>query len=150
VALRGQSVLQLRISLEEIRPVIWRRVLVPGRVRLDRLHVMFQAAMGWTDSHLHQFRVERLVYGTQLDDYPDEELDEKCAWTVSGPVRPRMWVARLATRSSYRFWPIPIMKSMSISWRGQAAVSTRRSSPWRPRTSLCSGFGVSSGGSWSV
>jgi Plasmid pRiA4b ORF-3-like protein len=70
-------VLLLQMALEEVRPAIWRRLLVPGAVKLDRLHDVFQAAMDWTDSHLHQFRVDGLVYGTQLDDYPEEELDEK-------------------------------------------------------------------------
>src|SRR5258708_13960973 len=71
--------------LEGVQPVIWRRLLVPGGVRLNRLHDMFQAAMGWTDSHLHQFRVDGSLYGMQLDDYPDDELDEKAA-TVIGAV----------------------------------------------------------------
>jgi hypothetical protein len=82
----GQTVLQMRITLEEIRPVIWRRLLVPGGVRLPRLHQIFQAAMGWTDFHLHQFRVNGLVYGTQIDDFPEEELDE-AALTVIEAVR---------------------------------------------------------------
>ena len=77
--------MQLRIALEEVRPVVWRRLLVPGGVRLNRLHEMFQAAMGWTDSHLHQFRVGDKLYGAQFDDYPDEELDEKTV-TVIGAV----------------------------------------------------------------
>ena len=41
--------------------------------------------MGWTDSHLRQFRVEGRVYGPRLDDYPEEELDEKGV-TVIGVV----------------------------------------------------------------
>ena len=44
---------------------------------------MFQAAMGWTDSHLHQFRVEQALYGMHIEDYPDHEQDEK-AFTVIG------------------------------------------------------------------
>ena len=67
---------QLRVSLMEITPTIWRRMLVPGSVRLAKLHLMLQAAMGWTDSHLHDFRVGDKVYGTQIDDYPDDELNE--------------------------------------------------------------------------
>jgi len=72
--------------LEEIRPVIWRRLLVPGGVPLPKLHGMFQAAMGWTDSHLHQFRVDGSLYGTQIDDYPEDELDE-ASLTVIGALR---------------------------------------------------------------
>ena len=74
MAVPGQTVLQLRVSLEEIRPVIWRRLLVPGGVRLDRLYEMLNVAMGWTDSHLHRFRVDGVVYGMQFDDYPQDEL----------------------------------------------------------------------------
>lgn len=85
MALPGQRVLQLRVTLEDVRPVVWRRLLVPGGVRLNRLHDMFQAAMGWTDSHLHQFRVDGVVYGMQFDDYPEDELDEM-AHTVIGTV----------------------------------------------------------------
>lgn len=66
--------------------MVWRRLLVPGSVRLSRLHAMFQAAMGWTDSHLHMFRIGDLIYGSQFDDYPEDELDEKSV-TVLQAVR---------------------------------------------------------------
>jgi len=75
-------VFQLRAQLKEVRPVIWRRLLVPGSVRLDKLHLMLQAAMGWTNSHLHCFRVGKLTYGSQYDDYPEDELDEKSVSVV--------------------------------------------------------------------
>jgi hypothetical protein len=42
----GQSTFQLKITLEDIRPLIWRRVLVPGSIRLAKLHDIFQVAMG--------------------------------------------------------------------------------------------------------
>jgi hypothetical protein len=38
---------------------------------------MFQAAMGWTNSHLHSFTIDGRLYGMHFDDWPDEELDEK-------------------------------------------------------------------------
>ena len=66
--------------------MVWRRLLVPGGVRLPRLHGMFQAVMGWTDSHLHQFRINDSIYGMQGDDYPDDELDEASV-TVIGALR---------------------------------------------------------------
>lgn len=49
------SVYQLKIVLTDVRPQIVRRVLVPEDIRLDALHGVLQAAMGWTDSHLHSF-----------------------------------------------------------------------------------------------
>lgn len=73
----SQPVFQLRIQLEEIKPTVWRRVLVPGGVRLAKLHDIFQATMGWTNSHLHSFTIGDELYGMQFDDYPEEERDEK-------------------------------------------------------------------------
>lgn len=47
--------LQLKVTLDGIRPAIWRRVVVPSEITLTSLHHVIQAAMGWTNSHLHQF-----------------------------------------------------------------------------------------------
>jgi hypothetical protein len=71
-----QAVFRLRIQLKEVHPTVWRRVLVSGGVRLAKLHEVFQAAMGWTNSHLHSFTIGDQLYGTHFDDYPEEELDE--------------------------------------------------------------------------
>ena len=46
---------QLKITLVWSQPQIWRRVLVRGNMTLDLLHHVIQLAMGWTDSHMHQF-----------------------------------------------------------------------------------------------
>lgn len=35
---------------------VWRRLELPGDLTLPRVHDVIQAAMGWTDSHLHRFR----------------------------------------------------------------------------------------------
>ena len=37
---------------------------------------MIQAAFSWEDYHLHAFRIGDAQYGTLLDDYPEDELDE--------------------------------------------------------------------------
>lgn len=50
-----QAIYQLKISLKNISPPIWRRVLVPDDFDLAQLHRLIQVAMGWTDSHLHEF-----------------------------------------------------------------------------------------------
>jgi hypothetical protein len=49
-------VLQVKISLlGSSRPPVWRRLLVPADIRLDRLHGVIQAAMGWENCHMHVF-----------------------------------------------------------------------------------------------
>ena len=65
------------MQLADINPVVWRRVLVPGAVRMAKLSEMLLATMGWTNSHLHAFRVGDKRYGMCLDEYPEEEIDEK-------------------------------------------------------------------------
>ena len=40
-----------------IQPEIWRLIRVPADIRMDRLHEVLQIAVGWTDSHLHQFHI---------------------------------------------------------------------------------------------
>jgi hypothetical protein len=53
-----QEVCQLKVTLRGIRPPIWRRLLVPADTTLTRLHRALQIAMGWQDSHMHEFRVD--------------------------------------------------------------------------------------------
>jgi hypothetical protein len=67
----------VRVTLQDIHPPVWRRLLIPGSVRLDKLHLIIQAAFGWWNDHLHDFRIGSARYGTHIDDYPEDELDEK-------------------------------------------------------------------------
>jgi len=62
VASAVSSIYQLKVVLKDIKPQIWRRLLVPAGVLLPRLHDILQVVMGWTDSHLHQFIVGRTHY----------------------------------------------------------------------------------------
>lgn len=48
-------VYQFRIILENVTPSVWRRIHVPETYTFWDFHVAIQDAMGWTDSHLHQF-----------------------------------------------------------------------------------------------
>jgi hypothetical protein len=47
---------RIRLDLRSTKPPVWRRLDLPGDLTLPRLHEVIQAAMGWTDSHLHRFR----------------------------------------------------------------------------------------------
>ena len=52
-----------RITLDDIEPPIWRRLVAPLNWRLDQLHLAIQAAFNWWNSHLHEFRIGGLRYG---------------------------------------------------------------------------------------
>jgi hypothetical protein len=68
------GVLSLKITLRRIKPPVWRRVLVPGRMTLSDLHLAIQATMGWGDSHLHAFDINGEQYGdpSTTDDVANE------------------------------------------------------------------------------
>jgi hypothetical protein len=55
----GPSSFRVRVELLESEPPIWRALEVPSDIRLDALHDVLQAAMGWVDSHLHHFSPTR-------------------------------------------------------------------------------------------
>jgi len=54
---------QATITIADIEPAIWRRLLLPEDLNFAQLHEVIQAAFGWTDSHLHHFIVGGLVVG---------------------------------------------------------------------------------------
>ena len=87
-----QPIFQLRIRLEGIDPPIWRRLLVPGGAKLSKLHDIFQAAMGWTNSHLHAFPIGDQLFGMQFDDFPEGELDEKDVTVLESCADPRRFI----------------------------------------------------------
>jgi hypothetical protein len=68
---------QLKVTLRHSKPPIWRRLLVPAGTKLSTLHDVLQAAMGWTDSHLHMFRAGDVEYGVPSEDDWTEVLDER-------------------------------------------------------------------------
>jgi hypothetical protein len=61
----------LRIELENIEPLIWRRVAVRTAINLKTLHSVIQAAMGWVDCHLWEIATGEHKYGMLLPDDPD-------------------------------------------------------------------------------
>ena len=64
------TIARLKITLDKVKPVVLRRVEVPFDIRLDRLHLTIQAAMGWTNSHLYEIRAGGVGWSTP---YPDAD-----------------------------------------------------------------------------
>lgn len=50
-------ILQLKISLDEIKPEIWRRFLVYDNISFEELHEVIQRIMGWENYHLWEFNI---------------------------------------------------------------------------------------------
>jgi hypothetical protein len=67
---------QFKITLKGIKPPIWRRIQVPETYTFWDLHVAIQDAMGWTDSHLHEFEMLNPYIGIGVKiGIPDEEFE---------------------------------------------------------------------------
>jgi hypothetical protein len=68
---------RLRIELADIKPLIWRQVWVEGHMHLLQLHHVIQAAMGWTDAHLHDFTIAGVRYGIPHEEDELPLIDER-------------------------------------------------------------------------
>ncbi len=62
------DIYQLKVELQGAKPPIWRRILVPGNITLEKLHSIIQICMGWNDLHLHQFLIDRTCYSLPGED----------------------------------------------------------------------------------
>jgi hypothetical protein len=71
------AVLRLKVTLNDVEPKVMRRIEAPADITLDRLHLTLQAALGWTNSHLFEFRVGGVGWGLPSPDWPDGPLDAR-------------------------------------------------------------------------
>jgi hypothetical protein len=84
-----KRVFQFKVTLLDTKPEVWRRILVPETYTFYDLHIAIQDAMGWTDSHLHQFEVKRhhkangkdtWIIGIPVNDFEDQT--DRASWDV--------------------------------------------------------------------
>jgi hypothetical protein len=67
------------VVLCNVEPAVGRVIDVPASATLPDLHELLQAAIGWTDSHLHQFVTPQATYGMETpgeDVWPKDQRDE--------------------------------------------------------------------------
>jgi yecA family protein len=74
----SNDIYRIKVTLRNVRPLVWRRIEVPADITLDRLHRVLQSVMGWADYHLHSFQVGQVTYGEPdpEPDFPDDTVDE--------------------------------------------------------------------------
>jgi hypothetical protein len=73
---------QLRVELQRLEPLVWRRILVPGTVKLAKLDRVLQAAMGWNNTHLHEWVIQGQRYGAPDDEWADQDVRDDRKVTV--------------------------------------------------------------------
>jgi len=118
-------VYQLRIRLDRISPLIWRRLLVTSETTIAELHAIIQIAFGWSDAHLHQFIIHGKPYGiaylggVSLADSPDQVRLADFHW-----------------RTGERFW---YEYNFHVPWRHEIRVEQIVSPPPDQRYPVCIG-----------
>jgi hypothetical protein len=81
------TVHELRVTLLDVSPPVWRLIRVPSALPLSTVHAVLQIAFGWEDRHLHEWRVGDVIYGLSDEDSWGEDLaDESTA--ILGEVAP--------------------------------------------------------------
>jgi hypothetical protein len=78
----AKTIARLKITLDDVKPTVLRRIEVPFDIRLDRLHLTLQAAIGWTNSHLYEIRAGDVGWGMTDPDWGDGPLDARKARLV--------------------------------------------------------------------
>ena len=70
------QVYQFKITLKDIKPLIWRRIQVPKTYTFWDFHVAIQDVMSWFDSHLHKFEIVNPLSRTKtIIGIPNEDED---------------------------------------------------------------------------
>ncbi|MDY6890700.1 MAG: plasmid pRiA4b ORF-3 family protein [Pseudomonadota bacterium] len=95
MATQPRTLYQLYIELEGVQPTVWRRLLLPATIKLDQLHPILQAAMGWQDSHYHcfiaaeqQYFCENQLIQQGFDEWQEESTT--CLQEVLTAARPEL------------------------------------------------------------
>ena len=78
--------------------------------------------MGWTDSHLHSFRIGEELYGMQFDDYPEGQIDEATVTVVQA--------VRGQRRFIYEY-------DFGDSWEHEAVVEEVSTTPTGLKFAVC-------------
>ncbi|MGO9486869.1 MAG: plasmid pRiA4b ORF-3 family protein [Rhodomicrobium sp.] len=65
----AHDIVRIKISLDNVKPTVMRRIEVPVSVKLDTLHEMIQAIMPWDNYHSYEFRVRESRWGIPMPEY---------------------------------------------------------------------------------
>ena len=73
-ATKTPTLVHIKVTLNDIRPAIWRRLRVPDSMNLGQLSQLIQVAMGWDGGHLHLFEIGGQQYSdpSMIDEGEDE------------------------------------------------------------------------------
>lgn len=78
--MKKENIIELKITLLDTKPKVYRTIQIGNQVRFFDLHVAIQIAFGWQNSHLHEFRVgEELIANPINDEFGDMNIIDENA-----------------------------------------------------------------------
>lgn len=102
----------IKVTLLDTEPAVWRRVEVPARFTLHKLHAVVQLAMGWENAHLYEFELRKQRFGPPEPDWGGgRTLDDR---------RVTLSALGLKPRQKFRY-----LYDMGDSWRHEILVEQR-------------------------
>jgi len=116
----GTEIVQIKVWLLGISPMVWRRLLVPSTCTLRELHGVIQVAMGWEGIHLYQFCLRAARYGS---------------WELSASL-PDVTLAALRLRKGARFL---YEYDLNVPWRHEVRIENRLVPEMGNTHPVCSG-----------
>lgn len=73
---KPEKAIQFKVALRYIRPLIWRRVVLPDNFTLGQLHDVIQVTMGWHNCHMHSFKIGGVYYTSkQMSEMEDMDME---------------------------------------------------------------------------
>jgi hypothetical protein len=67
----ASDIVRIKITLDDVKPTMMRRIEVPVNVKLDMLHEMIQAIMPWGNYHGYEFHVRESRWGIPMPEMDD-------------------------------------------------------------------------------
>ncbi len=116
----ADAILQVKVWLLDISPMVWRRLLVPSNYTLRELHGVIQVALGWKGIHLYDFELRATRYGS---------------WELSAS-SPDVTLASLRLRKGARFI---YEYDLNIPWRHEVRIEDRLRLETGKTYPVCSG-----------
>jgi hypothetical protein len=114
------AIMQVKVWLVGISPMVWRRVLVPATFTLGELHGVIQVVMGWEGIHLYQFQLRAARYGS---------------WELSAH-SPNVTLAALRFREGARF---VYEYDLNIPWHHEVRIEDQLEPEIRKIYPICTG-----------
>ena len=123
------NAVQVHVVLDDVTPQIWRRLIVPLNTTLAQLHHILQAAVGWTDSHLHEFDIGGLRYG-DIDMLNEDRFDDDAQAFDASKVRLQDFSRQPGTAFTYVY-------DFGDNWRHRVTLEKLVAMTPAPKTATC-------------